>query len=138
MRTALIAVVVFLSPHMVQAQRGHEPARSGQDTQSACVPPRDVAYRASQIAALMAHGMDLATTADALSRPGFHEANPALAWASDQPLALGATKMALAAGSLLIAHELHRSGHRHWAIVANIATTALITTVAIRNARQTR
>jgi hypothetical protein len=109
-------------------------AQSGQD----CAQPRDLTYRASQITALMAHGADLATTADGLSRDGFREANPALRWASDRPAVLGATKMALAAGSLWLAHELHRRGHRRWAIVSNLATAALIGTVAARNAQKVR
>lgn len=121
-----ILVAVFAAP--ASAQSGQEPTQ--------CGPQRDPLYRVSQVSALIAHGMDLATTADAMSRPGYREANPALRWASDTPLALGATKMALAAGSLLIAHELHRSGHRRWAIAVNFITTGLITAVAVQNARK--
>jgi hypothetical protein len=134
MRT-LLAVVVLTAT--VSA------AASAQDTQSAydctqSAAPRDFTYRASQVAALGAHGADLGTTIAALSQDGFREANPALRWASDRPAMLGATKMTLAAGSLWLAHELHRRGHRRWAIVSNLATAALIGTVAARNAQKVR
>jgi hypothetical protein len=116
------------------------PAAASAQTQSGqdCAQPRDFAYRLSQVSALAAHGADLGSTIAALSRDGFREANPALRWASDRPAMLGATKMTLAAGSLWLAHELHRRGHRRWAIVSNLATAALIGTVAARNAQKVR
>jgi hypothetical protein len=116
------------------------PAAASAQTQSGqdCAQPRDVAYRLSQVSAIAAHGADLGTTIAALSQDGFREANPALRWASDRPAMLGATKMTLAAGSLWLAHELHRRGHRRWAIVSNLATAALIGTVAARNAQKVR
>jgi hypothetical protein len=125
---SLLACSLFLNTASAQTQPGQDCAQSG----------RDFAYRLSQVSAIAAHGADLGTTIAALSQDGFREANPALRWASDRPAMLGATKMTLAAGSLWLAHELHRRGHRRWAIVSNLATAALIGTVAARNAQKVR
>jgi hypothetical protein len=138
MRLALFTLAACsLLMNAAHAQSRQEPAQSAYvSTQSACEPQRDFSYRASQVAALAAHGADLGTTAALLRHDGFREANPALRWASDRPAMLGATKMALAAGSLWLSHELYRRKHRRWAIASNLITTALITTVAVRNARK--
>jgi mRNA-degrading endonuclease toxin of MazEF toxin-antitoxin module len=124
---AALIVALISAPASAQTQTGQD-----------CTQPRDFTYRLSQVSAIAAHGADLGTTIAALSQDGFREANPALRWASDRPAMLGATKMTLAAGSLWLAHELHRRGHRRWAIVSNLATAALIGTVAARNAQKVR
>ena len=94
-------------------------------------------FRLSLVAAIAAHTADITTTAYCLGQGTCREANPALRWAEDKPVALGLTKGAMAGSLQLIPAYLARHGHEKWAIVFNVAQTVAFTGIAMRNARMT-
>lgn len=106
---------------------------------------QDRTFRASLVAAVAAHGMDLATSMDligqsrAVERMGqprrYREMNPYLGHASENPLVFGLVKMGTAAGSLWLTAKIHDAGHRKIAIVMNVAQTVALSAVAAHNYR---
>jgi len=93
----------------------------------------DSLFRASMVAAVAAHGADLATTEHCLGSGRCKEMNNFLA-RFDRPLTFGAVKMGLAAGQLwLVAH--FQPTHPKLAIVTNILTTVTFSYIAVHNAR---
>ena len=96
----------------------------------------DVPFRISLIAAVSAHGADLATTEYCLGAGKCTEANPWLARFSAQPGVFGATKMAIAGLSLWGVAQI-RESHRTLAILINYGMTAAFTAIAVHNTRET-
>ena len=106
---------------------------------------QDRAFRASLVAAVAAHGADLATTEHLLGqsyrselqgRGGlYHETNLYLGHVSANPLAFGIVKMGTAAGGLWLIAKLHDAGHRRLAIALNLAQTVALTAAATHNYR---
>ena len=96
----------------------------------------DIPFRISLVAAVAAHGADLATTEYCLGAGKCFEANPWLTRFSTQPGVFGATKMGIAALSLWGVAKLHES-NRTLAIIVNFAVTGAFTAIAIHNTRET-
>lgn len=94
------------------------------------------AFRLSTAAAITAHGMDLSTTAWCRGAGTCVEANPALRWAADKPVALGAAKMGLAAGLQLLNLKYIHPRSPRGAFWFNVAQTCVFTAIAVRNTRQ--
>ena len=94
----------------------------------------DSVFRASLVAAIAAHGADLATTEFCLGAKRCMEQNKFLA-RFDQPAVFGAVKMGLAGLQLWGTAKLHER-NRTLAILVNIASTAVYTGIAIHNTRQ--
>ena len=113
----LWCLLVFFVPTTVQAQ--------------------DTLFRASLVAAVAAHGADLATTEYCLGAGKCREANPFLL-RFDQPAVFGAVKMGVAAVGLWGTAKLNDAGHKRWAVLVNLAQAGAFTAVAVHNARATR
>ena len=96
------------------------------------------AYRVSLAAAITAHGADLSTTAWCRGAGTCREVNPALRWAQDDAVALGLTKMGLAAGLALASHKWIKPRSRRAAFWFNVGQAVAFTAIAVRNARTTR
>ena len=92
-------------------------------------------YRVVLAAAVIAHGMDLSSTAWCRGADSCHEANPALRWAEDDALKLGAAKMALASASMLAIDWLRRKGHGRLAFWGHLVAAGITAAVAVRNMR---
>lgn len=118
MKTALLPLLLLVSAHTVQAQTS-------------------TVFRLSTAAAITAHGMDLSTTAFCRGALTCVEANPALRWAQDKPIALGAAKMGLAAALQLFNLKYLHPHSPKAAFWFNVAQTCVFTAVAVRNTRQT-
>ena len=111
----------------------------------AAASAQDAAFRASLVAAVAAHGADLATTEHLLGRSSqatlsgqpapFYEANPYLGHFTANPLAFGLVKMGTAAGVLWLNAKLHDSGRRRLAIGLNVAQVVVLSAVAAHNYR---
>ena len=86
-------------------------------------------------AAMVAHGADLATTMYCRGARTCAEANPALRWLQDDPVAFAAVKMGLAAGTSYALLRLHRSHPRIVTVMA-VAQVGAFSYVAWRNRRQ--
>ena len=93
----------------------------------------DNVFRASLVAAVAAHGADLASTENCLGSGRCRELNPWLA-RFDNPATFGAVKMGIAALSLWGTAKLHES-HPKWAIAVNVAQAVGFSLVAAHNAR---
>jgi len=91
-------------------------------------------FRASMVAAMAAHGSDLASTEHCLGAKTCLEQNKFLA-RFDQPAAFGAAKMGLAAVQLWLVAKFNDRGWTKAAIAVNLATTAAFTGIAIHNSR---
>ena len=87
-------------------------------------------YHASIMAALAAHGADLATTEYCLGNGGCHETNAFLLHFSNQPAAFGATKMAGAAVGLWAASKIP---NKKVAAIVNFSIAAAFSYVAYHN-----
>lgn len=85
------------------------------------------------VAALAAHGADLATTEHCLGAGLCREMNPWLA-RFDQPAAFGAAKMGVAALGAVVTLKIAEK-HPRWAMVLNTAITSGYTAVALHNAQ---
>jgi hypothetical protein len=94
---------------------------------------QDTPFRFSLVAAVAAHGSDLASTENCLGSGRCRELNPWLA-RFDNPATFGAVKMGVAALSLWGTAKLHES-HPRWAIAVNVAQAVGFSLVAARNAR---
>lgn len=126
----LIVLVVLLSASSASAQFTHEANRFYE-------PKPDIAFRISLVAAVAAHGADLATTEFGLGTGRVREINPWLTRFSTQPAVFGATKMGIAAFGLWGTAKLHET-HPRWALVANLAQTAAFSAIAVHNTRVSR
>lgn len=93
-------------------------------------------YKLSLVAAIAAHGADLATTEHCLGAGRCHEMNPWLA-RFEQPAVFGAAKMGVAAGGLW-GIDMFAEKHPKWATVINFTIAGAYTGIAIHNARVTR
>ena len=96
----------------------------------------DIPFRISLVAAVSAHGADLATTEYCLGAKRCTEINPWLTRFSTQPGVFGATKMGIAALSLWGVAKI-RESNRPLAIIVNFGMAAGFTAIAIHNSRQT-
>jgi hypothetical protein len=96
----------------------------------------DIPFRISLVAAIAAHGADLATTEYCLGAKRCTEVNPWLTRFSTQPGVFGATKMGIAALSLWAVAKV-RESHRPLAIIINFGMAAGFTAIAIHNTRET-
>ncbi len=94
---------------------------------------QDTAFRASMVAAVAAHGADLATTENCLGAGRCRELNKFLL-RFDQPGVFGAVKMGVAALSLWGVAKLHDS-HPKIAQIVNWSTAAVFTGIAVHNTR---
>jgi hypothetical protein len=84
-------------------------------------------------ATMVAHFADISTTMYCVGRGDCHEANPALRWAQDRPIAMAVVKGSIAtasAGRLLKYHKEHPKAAR-WTAVA---ITVAISWLSYRNA----
>lgn len=90
-------------------------------------------------AGIVVHACDLSTTSWALGKAGdqYREANPALRWASDDPVKLAIAKMGLAVAVSYGVIQLHKE-HPKWALAAAITQVVVVGYVAHRNAAQIR
>ena len=91
----------------------------------------DIPFRISLVAAVAAHGADLATTEFCLGARKCTEAR-----FSTQPGVFGATKMGIAALSLWGVAKIHES-NRIVAIIVNVAMTGAFSAIAAHNTRET-
>ena len=98
------------------------------------VQAQDRAFRASLVAAVAAHGADLATTEWCIGRGTCHESNPWLA-RFDHPAAFGVAKMGTAAMTLWLTAKIKDAGHPKVATWMNVVTTGLLAGVAAHNSR---
>jgi hypothetical protein len=96
----------------------------------------DIPFRISLVAAIAAHGADLATTEYCLGAKRCTEVNPWLTRFSTQPGVFGATKMGIAALSLWAVAKV-RESNRPLAIIINVGMAAGFTAIAIHNTRET-
>jgi len=97
----------------------------------------DRLFRVSLVAAMAAHGADLASTEFCLGEGTCRETNKALARFSTQPATFGAVKMGIAALSLWGTAKLH-DNHPKLATAINFGVTAFFSGVAVYNGRQTK
>lgn len=81
-----------------------------------------------------AHVADVATTLNALERPGLREGSPLMAWAQDKPVAMSATKASLVALSSWGKVEVYKRRPKI-AWIWLVAETSLIAWVATHNHR---
>ena len=98
------------------------------------VQAQDRAFRASLVAAVAAHGADLAITENCLGRGACVEMNPLLA-RFDNPVTFGAVKMGTAALTLWLTAKIKDVGHPKIATWMNVITTGLLAGVAAHNQR---
>ena len=91
-------------------------------------------FRWTTAGAIAAHGADLSTTAWCRGANTCHEANPALRWAEDSPMALGVTKMGVAAGLQLLNYRIWKT-HPKTALAINVGQMILFSAIAVRNTR---
>ena len=91
-------------------------------------------FRASLVAAIAAHGSDLATTEYCLGAKTCHETNPFLL-RFDNPIAFGAVKMGSAGLALWVTAKVHDAHHERIALLMNMVTTVGLGMVAAHNAR---
>jgi len=98
---------------------------------------QDTAFRVSLVAAIAAHGADLAGTEHCLGAGRCTELNPWLA-RFNQPGMFGASKMAVAALSLWGTTKLKDAGHPKLAIAANVGQAISFSLIAWHNARVSR
>ena len=98
------------------------------------VQAQDTVFRASMVAAVVAHSMDLSTTMHCVGAGKCSETNPLLLHLSTQPMAFAAVKMGVASAQLWAMAKLHER-HPRWATAINFGTAGLFTGIAIRNAR---
>jgi hypothetical protein len=96
----------------------------------------DIPFRISLVAAIAAHGADLATTEYCLGAGRCSEANPGLTRFSAQPGVFGATKMGIAALSLWAVAKCERATGRSPSS-SNFGMAAGFTAIAIHNTRET-
>lgn len=95
--------------------------------------PHPALFTASMIAAVAAHGADLATTEYCIGSGRCREMNPFLL-RFHQPATFGATKMGLAAAQLWLVSKMHELWPKA-ALFVNVATTGIFTAIAAHNAR---
>ncbi len=98
--------------------------------------PHTSLFRASMVAAVVAHSMDLAETQRCLGAGSCREVNPWLG-RFDSPSGFAVAKMSIVAAQLWLVAKLHE-GKPKTAIVINVATTALFAGIAAHNARVSR
>ncbi len=94
------------------------------------------AFRASLVAAVAAHGADLAATENCIGAGRCTELNPFLLRFA-QPGVFGAVKMGVAGLSLWATAKIYES-HPTLAVWLNVAQCAGFSAIAIRNARVIR
>jgi hypothetical protein len=80
---------------------------------------------------------DVATTEYALGTGKFHESNPILKWATQDPIPMAIIKGSFTAGTSLLLLKLHHS-HPKLAILASSTSALLTGWVAHRNAQGIR
>ncbi len=97
---------------------------------------QDTAFRASMVAAIAAHGADLATTENCLGAGRCTEMNQFLL-RFQQPGVFGAVKMGIAALQLWGVAKLHET-HPVIAQIANWSTAGIFAGIAVHNARVSR
>lgn len=119
--TRVLCILFVLCAGVVQAQEAD---------------PHPTLFRASMVAAMAAHGADLATTEYCIGSTACREMNPFLL-RFHQPAAFGAAKMGIAAGQLWLVSKMHELWPRA-ALFVNIVTTATFSVIAAHNARVTR
>ena len=90
-------------------------------------------YKTSLVAAIAAHGADLATTENCLGSGRCRELNPWLA-RYDNPATFGAVKMGVASVGLLLTHKLHQN-HPKLATLINFGVAAAYSGIAYHNSR---
>lgn len=95
---------------------------------------QDKVFRASLVAAVAAHGADLASTENCLGAGSCHETNPFLLRFKN-PVAFGAVKMGTAGLALWVTAKVHDAHHERIAILMNLITTVGLSYVAGHNAR---
>ncbi len=110
----LLVAVLLLVPVAATAQTDDHP---------------ETLYRVSIGAVIGAHAADLITSELCIHSGAGVEANPLL----KNPAALPAFKVATAAAQVWLTHKLHKS-HPKTAVVLNLVTASLVTTVAAHNA----
>lgn len=93
----------------------------------------DNVFRASLVAAVVAHSADLSETQNCLGSGRCKEANPWLA-RFKSPSGFAVAKMTVASLSLWGTAKLHES-HPRWAIAVNVAQAVGFSVIAARNAR---
>lgn len=91
-------------------------------------------FKLSLVAAMAAHGADLASTENCLGAGRCREMNPWLA-RYEQPAVFGAAKMGVAAGSGLATYEVYKRNHPKVATVLNFVVAGAYTAIAVHNAR---
>lgn len=94
---------------------------------------QDTTFRASMVAAVAAHGADLASTEHCLGSGHCREMNPLLA-RFDQPAVFGAVKMGIVGAQLWALAKLHDRKPR-LATAINLATAGVFAGVAIHNSQ---
>jgi hypothetical protein len=97
----------------------------------------DRIFRVSMVAAMAAHGADLASTEWCLGAGTCRETNRVLGRFSTQPATFGAVKIGVAALSLWGTAKLHES-HPKIAIALNLGVAAFFTGIAVHNTRAVR
>lgn len=90
-------------------------------------------YKLSLIAALMAHGADLASTEHCLGAGRCREMNAALA-RFEQPAAFGAAKFGVAGAGFWAVDKLHET-HPKLATAVNFAIAGTFSAIAAHNAQ---
>lgn len=98
------------------------------------MPP--ILLKLALVAAMAAHGADLASTEHCLGAKTCHELNPWLA-RFDNPAAFGAAKMGVAAAGAYGTLELEKN-HPKWAFWLNVGIAGAYTGIAAHNARNSR
>lgn len=96
----------------------------------------DRLFRISLVAAMAAHGADLASTENCLGAGRCRELNPFLA-RFDQPAVFGAAKIGVAALSLWGLAKLHET-HPKLATISSFAMAGAFAGIAVHNAKVSR
>jgi hypothetical protein len=93
----------------------------------------DTAFRASMVAAVVAHAADLSVTQRCLGSGRCREVNPWLG-RFQQPIPFAVAKMTVASLGLWASAKLHER-HPRWALALNIGVAGAYTAITVHNSR---